>query len=115
MDTVENMEGRLLEALTRAMLAEKVADKALAAAMDAVAKVEVLRQLQAASTAMVPLEGLSTSPDQPDPFEDPDEVAPPVRLSPFTLRGAMAQTVRQASEQFEKGISEESTSGENEQ
>lgn len=114
MDTVETMEGRLLEALTRAMLAEKVADKALAAAMDAVAKVEVLRQLQAAGSVMPALDNLSTSPDQPDPFSDPDELAPPVRLSPFTLRATMAQTVKQASEQVEKGLSDSSISGETE-
>lgn len=98
---MDAIEEKLLEALARAAVAEKVAERALALAQDCLVKVEILRAM--------PINNLPSAP-LPDPFAEPEmknltEDAP-IRLSPFaaSFSARAAQTAKEASENLETSL-----------
>lgn len=102
---MDALETKVLEALARAAVAEKIAERALALAQDVLVKVEILRQIQVAAP-QTPMQNL-------DPFVPRDEeIEPqPVRLSPFAISGigrgpVQAQTLKEANEEAEKPLSD---------
>ena len=89
---MDGLEQRVLEALARAAVAEKVAERALALAQDAVIKVEILRNTPTpASLSSLPPDPFAT---EERPFKVPDDKLPlgsdamiprAMPLSPFAL------------------------------
>ena len=85
---MDGLEQRVLEALARAAVAEKVAERALALAQDAVIKVEILRNTPTpASLSSLPPDPFAT---EERPFKVPDEpvstnTTDAQKLSPFAL------------------------------
>jgi len=99
---MDAIETKLLEALARAAVAEKVAERALMLAQDCLVKVEILRQIQVVAPAAPKLDMTL------DPFV-PEEKEPETqsRVSPFSLefaRRAPAQSLKDANAEAEKPL-----------
>lgn len=97
---MDPIEQRVCEALAKAAIAEKIAEKALSLAQDLYAELKVLK-LQSQPIVSVPV----------DPFV-PEEASTPtpekvVRVSPFSVSPSFKpQTAKKASENFEKALTE---------
>lgn len=97
---MDPIELRVSEALAKAAIAEKIAEKALSLAQDLYAELKYLK-LQSTPIAPMPL----------DPFVPEDSAPAPtqkvVKVSPFSVsQGFRPQTAKKASENFEKGLTE---------